>query len=61
MKTLYKIPGIIFLLIIVISSNVFAINKSINTENSDSLKLLETYSLFSEYHKNKDYASALPY
>ena len=61
MKTLYKIPGIIFLLIIVISSNVFAINKSINTENSDSLKLLETYSLFSEYHKNKDYVSALPY
>jgi len=27
----------------------------------DSLKILETYSLFSEYHKNKDYKSALPY
>jgi len=61
LKTLYKISGMIFLLFIIISSNVFAINNLINTDNSDSLKLLETYSLFSEYHKNKDFASALPY
>ena len=27
----------------------------------DSLETLKLYSLFSEYHKNKDYASALPY
>lgn len=27
----------------------------------DSLKLLEQYSLFSEYYKNKDYLSSLPY
>jgi tetratricopeptide (TPR) repeat protein len=27
----------------------------------DSMKLLTQYSLFSEYHKNKDYKSALPY
>src|SRR5690606_17632137 len=27
----------------------------------DSMKVLEQYSLFSEYHKNKDYESALPY
>jgi tetratricopeptide (TPR) repeat protein len=27
----------------------------------DSLKILELYSLFSEYHKNKDYESAIPY
>lgn len=28
---------------------------------ADSMKVLEQYSLFSEYHKNKDYLSALPY
>lgn len=28
---------------------------------SDSIKLIELYSLFSEYHKNKDYKSAIPY
>jgi tetratricopeptide (TPR) repeat protein len=28
---------------------------------ADSMKVLEQYSLFSEYHKNKDYKSALPY
>jgi tetratricopeptide (TPR) repeat protein len=28
---------------------------------ADSMKLLAQYSLFSEYHKNKDYQSALPY
>jgi len=27
----------------------------------DSLEVLKLYSLFSEYHKNKDYKSALPY
>ena len=30
-------------------------------QNSDSMKVLTDYSLFSEYHKNKDYVSALPY
>ncbi|QQS38253.1 MAG: hypothetical protein IPM56_07780 [Ignavibacteriales bacterium] len=30
-------------------------------EPCDSLKMIELYSLFSEYHKNKDYKSALPY
>lgn len=29
--------------------------------NSDSLNLLKEYSLFSEYHKNHDYESAVPY
>ncbi len=29
--------------------------------SADSLKLLTKYSLFSEYYKNKDYKSALPY
>jgi tetratricopeptide (TPR) repeat protein len=30
-------------------------------QQPDSIKVLEYYSLFSEYHKNKDYASAVPY
>ncbi len=30
-------------------------------QNADSMKVLTDYSLFSEYHKNKDYDSALPY
>ena len=30
-------------------------------EPCDSLETLKLYSLFSEYHKNKDYSSALPY
>lgn len=31
------------------------------SQTPDSMKILENYSLFSEYHKNKDFASALPY
>lgn len=39
---------------------VGALSKSL-AQQPDSLKVLEYYSLFSEYHKNKDYASAVPY
>jgi len=31
------------------------------TVECDSMETLKLYSLFSEYHKNKDFASALPY
>lgn len=35
---------------------------SINfAQNPDSLECIKNYSLFSEYHKNKDFESALPY
>ncbi|MFN3694278.1 MAG: tetratricopeptide repeat protein, partial [Ignavibacterium sp.] len=37
-----------------------AISKAL-AQQPDSIKVLEYYSLFSEYHKNKDYASAVPY
>jgi tetratricopeptide (TPR) repeat protein len=50
-KTLYKIVG---LTIVLFYSSVVA-------QTLDSMKVLEYYSLFSEYHKNKDYVSALPY
>ena len=35
---------------------------SINfAQNTDSMEVVKNYSLFSEYHKNKDFESALPY
>jgi tetratricopeptide (TPR) repeat protein len=42
---------------------VFPNNNNIKQEllPSDSLQILEQYSLFSEYYKNKDYVSALPF
>lgn len=42
------------LLLILITSSVMA-------QNTDSMEVMKNYSLFSEYHKNKDFASALPY
>lgn len=36
-------------------------NKIYTYSSEDSLKIITEYSLFSEYHKNKDYNSALPY
>ena len=48
-------------MLITYSSRGFSSSLLNYIDKSDSLKLLEKYSLFSEYHKNKDYASALPY
>ena len=36
-------------------------SSSIIAQTADSMKVLTDYSLFSEYHKNKDCVSALPY
>lgn len=51
MKTYIKI--ISFAIVLFYSSSL--------AQTLDSMKILEYYSLFSEYHKNKDYESALPY
>lgn len=51
MKTL--IQTIVIAFVLFASSNI--------AQTSDSMKVLTDYSLFSEYHKNKDFASALPY
>ncbi|UCH66931.1 MAG: hypothetical protein JSW63_09870 [Ignavibacterium sp.] len=56
-----KIHSLIILMTILFSSSIFSNNLPNYFEKSDSLKLLEKYSLFSEYHKNRDFASALPY
>jgi Tetratricopeptide repeat len=38
-----------------------AVHAQTSDAPADSMKLLAQYSLFSEYHKNKDYKSAIPY
>jgi tetratricopeptide (TPR) repeat protein len=60
LKTLTKIS--IGLLLILFSNQIVHSKgmPQVSTQ-SDSTKLIELYSLFSEYHKNKDYKSALPY
>ncbi len=49
----------IYLFFSVSSSFAFTVNNEVAL--SDTNKLRELYSLFSEYYKNKDYKSALPY
>ncbi len=59
MKNKIKILVILFVTLIAIP--IFG-NSKIRVEGPcDSLETLKLYSLFSEYHKNKDYQSALPY
>ncbi|NNG27945.1 MAG: tetratricopeptide repeat protein [Ignavibacteriaceae bacterium] len=55
-----KISTITFLTILLFSSSSFS-RTSFVADKSDSLIILEKYSLFSEYYKNKDYESALPF
>ena len=62
MKIKIKIYGIILTAILLTSCAVAGVNNNIPVRSDcDSLETLKLYSLFSEYHKNKDYASALPY
>ncbi len=55
--------GIIILLFVFTSNNFAADIKTVRNYNvpADSVNILEQYSLFSEYYKNKDFESALPY
>ena len=61
LKSAIKYFSVFLFVNLIFSTNLFAGNLSSSGEKSDSLKLLEKYSLFSEYFKNKDYASALPF
>lgn len=61
MITKIKIYGIILTAIFVTSCAVAGVNRVAVKSDCDSLETLKLYSLFSEYHKNKDYESALPY
>ena len=59
MRTKLKI--LVILALSILTLPVFASTKILDEGPCDSLETLKLYSLFSEYHKNKDYASALPY
>ena len=48
-------------LIAIVTAPIFGNYKYIVEGDCDSLETLKLYSLFSEYQKNKDYQSALPY
>ena len=50
------------ILLLLISSSAFSKTyTNIYIQQPDSMQLIAQYSLFSEYYKNKDYVSALPY
>jgi tetratricopeptide (TPR) repeat protein len=62
MRTKIKIYGIIISALIFTSCAVAGNNSQLlSSGDCDSMETLKLYSLFSEYHKNKDFASALPY
>lgn len=61
MKTKIKILVLILFGISLFTSKIYSGNLDDNPADCDSLQLLTKYSLFSEYHKNKDFLSALPY
>lgn len=62
MKTIVNFFAFIILVIILINCGSTSTAKVHKTLSSvDSMKVLEQYSLFSEYHKNRDFVSALPY
>ena len=61
LKSFVKYFALFLFMSLAFSSDLFANILSSSVEGSDSLKILEKYSLFSEYFKNKDYESALPF
>ncbi|MCJ7554681.1 MAG: hypothetical protein MUO34_12455, partial [Ignavibacteriaceae bacterium] len=62
MKTIINLFAvtILFMFFINCGSTSTALDRA-PLSSADSMKVLEQYSLFSEYHKNKDFISALPY
>ncbi|MCH7774360.1 MAG: hypothetical protein IH784_08135, partial [Bacteroidetes bacterium] len=61
MKNYIKIFVAILFVILFSASKIYSNNFVYKPVDCDSLEVLKLYSLFSEYHKNKDFASALPY
>ncbi|MGB5894611.1 MAG: tetratricopeptide repeat protein [Ignavibacteriaceae bacterium] len=61
MKNNNKIFVAILFVILFSTSKIYSNNFVSKPVDCDSLEVLKLYSLFSEYHKNKDFASALPY
>jgi tetratricopeptide (TPR) repeat protein len=61
LKNNNKIFLTIFFVVLFSTSKIYSNNFISKPVDCDSLEVLKLYSLFSEYHKNKDFASALPY
>jgi hypothetical protein len=61
LKNNNKIFVAILFIILFSTSKIYSNNFVSKPVDCDSLEVLKLYSLFSEYHKNKDFASALPY
>jgi len=63
LKNIVKLILIVVVLLFVFSNNNYSYSlHNINNNSAiDSVNILEQYSLFSEYYKNKDFKSALPY
>ena len=61
LKNNIKIFVAIFFVVLFSSSKIYSNNFVSKPVDCDSLEVLKLYSLFSEYHKNKDFESALPY
>ena len=61
MKNYIKIFVAILFVILFSTSKIYSNNFISKPVDCDSMEVLKLYSLFSEYHKNKDFASALPY
>ena len=61
LKNSNKIFVAIIFVILFSTSKIYSNNFVSNPVDCDSMEVLKLYSLFSEYHKNKDYASAIPY
>ncbi len=56
-----KISAFTFLFLMLSVFSAFPKGNTLVVVPDDSTKILELYSLFSEYYKNKDYQSAVPY
>ncbi len=61
MQRLTKYIGIALFLMLMLSGTSFGKSSVKVNMFSDSLEVITQYSLFSEYYKNKDYKSALPF
>ena len=53
--------SLLFLMVVLLAGLLHAKESSSVLMQQDSLKLLTAYSLFFEYHKNKDFESAIPH
>jgi tetratricopeptide (TPR) repeat protein len=61
-KTLVKASAFMLLIVLICNcGSTSTANVRSTLSPADSMLVLEQYSLFSEYHKNRDFISALPY